>query len=131
MAFAESGVNPLDQDADGFRQRCARRIEQGRTWILVENGKLVFKADVIADTTEVIYLEGVWVSEVGRGNGYGVRCMSQLSKELLSRTKSISLLVDEKNKRAQRFYQKCGYKFVSTYDTIFLRKREAVSVGIN
>ncbi len=131
MAFEESGVNPLEQDPDGFRQRCARRIEQGRTWILVQDGQLLFKADVIADTSEVIYLEGVWVSEAGRGNGYGVRCMSQLSKELLNRTKAISLLVDENNKRAQTFYKKCGYKFVSTYDTIFLRKREPAGVGIN
>lgn len=131
MAFDESGINPLEQDPEGFRQRCKRRIEQGRTWILVDDGTLLFKADVIADTSEVIYLEGVWVSEKGRGNGCGVRCMSQLSKTLLSRTKAISLLVDEKNKRAQSFYRKCGYKFISTYDTIFLKKSEKARIEVS
>ena len=50
MAFEESGVNPLEVDPDGFRKRCARRIEQGRTWVVLENGELVFKADIISDT---------------------------------------------------------------------------------
>ena len=96
MAFKESGIDPLEKDAEGFRQRCKRRIEMGRTWVLIEDGTLIFKADVISDTSEVVYLEGVWVNEKGRGAGYGVRCMSQLSRELLQHTKAISLLVDEK-----------------------------------
>jgi predicted GNAT family acetyltransferase len=47
----------------GFRERCLRRIEQGRTWVVVENGLLVFKADVISKTPEVNYLEGIWLRE--------------------------------------------------------------------
>ncbi|HET6851662.1 MAG TPA: hypothetical protein VFH46_05025, partial [Pyrinomonadaceae bacterium] len=31
LAFAESGVNPLEIDPQGFRERCRRRIDQGRT----------------------------------------------------------------------------------------------------
>ncbi|HKR61406.1 MAG TPA: GNAT family N-acetyltransferase [Pyrinomonadaceae bacterium] len=124
MALEESGINPLERDAEGFRQRCQRRIEQGRTWVLVADGELLFKADIIADTTEVIYLEGVWTSEKIRGTGLGVNCMSQLAQELLQRTKSISLLVDERNMRAQAFYRKCGFRFLTTYDTIFLEQED-------
>ncbi|MGH9872463.1 MAG: hypothetical protein ACRD9S_08355 [Pyrinomonadaceae bacterium] len=62
LAFAESGVIPLERDPEGFRQRGARRIEQGRTWIWVEAGEIVFKADVVSDTPSVIYLEGVWTN---------------------------------------------------------------------
>lgn len=124
MAFMESGINPLDNDAEGFRERCKRRIEMGRTWILLEDDTLIFKAEVISDTKEVVYLEGVWVNEKTRGAGYGVRCLSQLSRELLKGTKSISLLVDQTNKRAQAFYRKCGFKFLATYDTIFLEQED-------
>ena len=63
LAFAESGVNPMEVDPQGFRERCLRRIEQGRTWVVVENGLLIFKADVISKTPEVIYLEGIWLRE--------------------------------------------------------------------
>lgn len=62
MAFEESGVNPMERDAVGFRLRCARRIEQGRVFVCIENGRLLFKADIVADTPEGIYLEGVYVA---------------------------------------------------------------------
>src|SRR5215208_2176404 len=39
LALAESGINPLDVDPQGFRDRCLRRIEQGRTWVVIEDGK--------------------------------------------------------------------------------------------
>lgn len=120
MAFEESNVNPLDTDAKGFRQRCARRINQGRTWVLVDGDKLVFKADIIAETNDVVYLEGVWVCPEKRGSGYGQRCLSQLARTLLADAKSIVLFVNDENKEAKNFYQKAGFKPVASYDTIFL-----------
>src|SRR5207237_9525065 len=61
-AFDESGVNPLEVNPSGFRERCARRIKQGRTWVAIEGGRLRFKIDVVSDTPEVVYLEGAYVS---------------------------------------------------------------------
>jgi predicted GNAT family acetyltransferase len=122
MAYDESRVNPLEKDPDGFRLRCLRRIEQGRTWVVVRDGQIIFKADIISDTPEVIYLEGVWISETDRGNGSGIRCMSQLARKLLGRTKSLCLLVNQENERSCAFYRKAGYRLRSTYDTIFLQQ---------
>lgn len=121
LAFDESGIDPLAADPEGFRQRCARRIELGQTWLWVEEGRLTFKADVITDTPEVIYLEGIWVDPGERGKGHGFNCMSQLSRELLARTRSVCLLVNERFEAAQRFYKRAGFEQVSYYDTIFLR----------
>lgn len=126
LAFAESGVNPMQVDADGFRARCLRRIEQGRTWVVVENGLLIFKADVISKTPEVIYLEGIWVREDERNQNIGTRLMSELARRLLENTKSICLLVNERNKSAHGFYRKCGFNFRATYETIFLPRKEQV-----
>ncbi len=125
MAFEESGVNPMEKDPEGFRLRCLRRIHQGRTWVWVENNELIFKADIMADTPEVIYLEGIWVNSKARGQGIGMRCMSQLACTLLKQTKSICLLVNEQNEDVHRFYQKAGYKVVSRYDTIFLEQENS------
>ncbi len=124
LACAESGINPLQVDPDGFRKRCLRRIEQGRTWVVIEDGKLIFKADVISRTAAVSYLEGIWISEARRANGDGLRFMSALMRRLLEGTKSICLLVNETNKRAQSFYRKCGFHFRATYETIFLPRLE-------
>ena len=120
-AFEESGVNPLDMDPSGFRERCARRIKQGRTWVAIEAGRLKFKADIVSDTPNVVYLEGVYVSPEHRGNGYGGRCMTQLTNHLLERTKSVCLLVNQKNSAAQASYRKAGYEFREYYDTLYLQ----------
>lgn len=126
LAFAESGVNPMEIDAQGFRERCLRRIEQGRTWVVVENGSLIFKADVISKTPEVVYLEGVWLREDRRLQKTGTRLMSELMRRLLEDTKSICLLVNETNEWAQGFYRKCGFHFRATYETIFLPRKGQV-----
>ena len=120
LALEESGVNPLDRDATGFRSRCRRRIEQGRVWVLVTGGELIFKVDVISDTREVIYLEGVYVNPKYRGQGYGSRCLSQLSRQLLQRTSALTALVNEDKTDALRFFDKVGFARRAVYDTIFL-----------
>ena len=122
MAELESGINPYEVDPKGFRARCARRIEMGRTWVMEEDGRLLFKADIQADTPDVIYLEGVWVAPAERGKGIGRNCMRQLCRDLLTRTKSVCLLVNEDSKRAHTFYRMCNFKMRGVYDSIFLRQ---------
>jgi predicted GNAT family acetyltransferase len=123
IAFDESGIDPLQVDPEGFRQRCARRIELGQSWVLIEDGRLIFKAEVVSDTPEIIYLEGIWVDSQDRGRGIGARCMSQLSRNLLLRSSSVCLLVNEKNRSARAFYEKAGFKLISYYDTIYLEEQ--------
>jgi ribosomal protein S18 acetylase RimI-like enzyme len=123
MAAAESGVNPLESDPQGFRLRCARRIESGRVWVLLEDGRLVFKADIASDTPECVYVEGVYVEPESRRRRYGLRCLAQLGRQLLGRTRVVSALVNEANAPAQALFQRAGYKLRGYYDTIFLEKR--------
>ncbi len=125
LACEESGVNPMERDPSGFRLRSARRIEQGRVWVLMENGRLIFKAEVVSDTPEVVYLEGIYVAPEDRGQGIGRRCLSQLTRNLLARTKLVSLLVNEENEGASQFYLKSGFKLRAHYDTIYLQQATA------
>ena len=120
MAFEESGVSPLDRDPDGFRRRTARRIEQGRVWTWVRDGKLIFKADVIAEASQAIYLEGIHVHPEERLKGYGLRCLTQLGSTLLARSKSLCLTINQRNENALTFYAKAGFQFHSHYETIYL-----------
>ena len=122
MAFAESGVNPLHSDAEGFRLRTLRRIEQGRVWLWAEGGRLVFKADIMADTPEAVYLEGVYVRPDERGKGHGTRCLSQLGRLLLARTRTLCLVVNEQHEAARAFYVNAGFEPRGNYDTIYLRR---------
>jgi ribosomal protein S18 acetylase RimI-like enzyme len=122
MAFDENGVNPLDVDPAGFRQRCARRIRQDRVWVSVEDNKLMFKADIISDLPQITYVEGVYVSPEKRGNGFGGRCIRQLTNALLTRSKSVCLLVREHNSAAHACYKSAGYTMREYYETLFLQQ---------
>lgn len=120
LALSESGIDPLESDPEGFLSRVRRRVEQGRVWVWIEDERLIFKTDIFSHTPEVIYLEGVYVNPSERGKGYGLRCLSQLSRELLRSAKSLCLLVNEQNGEAREFYRRAGYKVHSHYDTIYL-----------
>ncbi len=120
VAFQESGVNPLEKDREGFLKRVSRRIELGRVWTVTdENGKLIFKADVVAETSEVNYLEGIWVAPDHRGENIGTNCLSQLSRILLNSVKFVCLLSNESFVQAHRAYLKAGFKSKDCCVTIF------------
>ena len=126
MAFAESGINPLQHDPYGFRHRATRRIEQKRIWVWVKDTRLIFKADVIGETPEVAYLEGVYVHPEERRKGHGWRCLTKLCSLLLAQKKSICLTANDRNAIAASFYAKVGFKFRSNYETIYLRQEKQV-----
>lgn len=120
LALAESGIDPREKDAEGFTERCARRIEQGRTWVLSDGGQLIFKAEVASISPQTTYLEGVWVTPEKRGEGYGRSCMTQLARLLMWRAKSVCLFVNDDSDEARSFYRRAGYHLRTVYDTIFL-----------
>ena len=121
MAQAESGSDPLKRDPEGFRSRTALRISRGRNFIWMEDGKILFKADIIAETPQVIYLEGIYVAPGERLKGYGSSCLSQLGQMLLRRTGSICLTLNANKEKTKNFYSKAGYVLRSYYDTIYLQ----------
>jgi predicted GNAT family acetyltransferase len=119
LAFEESGINPLLQDGQGMLVRTARRIDQGRVWVLVQDGRVIFKADIISETPQTLFIEGVYVQPEARRQGYGLRSMTQLARNLLSRVHSICLVVNENNERARAFYQKAGFQIRGCYNTAY------------
>ena len=121
MLLDEGGSDPLKRDAEGFRNRIAQRIACGRNWIWTEDGKLLFKADIIAETPQVIYLEGIYVEAAERGKGYGSMCLKQLGRTLLRRSGSICLTLNATKEKTKNFYSKAGFALRSYYDTIYLQ----------
>jgi len=120
LAYQESGVSPLEKDRAGFLLRCQQRIERHRVWTLIRNGEVIFKADIISETPDVIYLEGVYVNPNDRNKGLGSRCLTQLCHRFLNRAQSIVILVNENKPNAHRFFQRVGFVASSVYDTLFL-----------
>ena len=119
MAFEVSGVDPLKKDPAGFRERYLRRIEKKRVWVLIENGRLIFKADVIAETPQASYIEGVYVRAEERGKGLGSRCVTDLGRILLKRTEALYLFVENQSTRTKLFYLNLGFNVAGQYDLLY------------
>lgn len=120
VAFIECGVDPMVKDREGFLKRVARRIEQDRVFIVTDGDELVFKADIIAETDNAIYLEGVYVSEKYRGKGIGSECLAALALELLGRVEHICLLSNVEFKNAHRSFVKAGFRHTDECTTLFV-----------
>ena len=119
MSLNTSGVDPTKKDPAGFRQRYLRRIAHGRVWVLIKHGKLIFKADVLAETTPATYLEGVYVSPEHRGLGIGSRCVNELGSILLRRSRAIYLFVENQYPTTQTFYERLGFEVAGQYDLLY------------
>jgi ribosomal protein S18 acetylase RimI-like enzyme len=119
MAFETSGVDPLTKDPAGFRERYLRRIQQNRVWVLMKKGQLIFKADVMTESAEIAYLEGVYVGPEERGKGLGRSCLQAIGHSLLQRKKAIYLFVEQKNARLQSFYFSLGFSAGGHYDLLY------------
>ncbi len=120
VAFIESGTDPLSRDREGFLKRCARRIEQNRVFVVFEGDQLVFKADIIAEASDVIYLEGVYVAPNLRGRGIGSVCLAEVCRRLLGRAMYVCLLSNVEAIHAHKSFAKAGLRNTGKCTTLFL-----------
>ena len=121
MAEEECGLNPLAVDAVGFRGRCALRVTRGRVWVLVETGRLLFKADVMAETPEAVYLEGIWTHPDYRNRGIAKSCLTELTRRLLRRQLALCLAVESSQKAALKVYRQVGFVHCEDYQARYLQ----------
>ncbi len=120
IAFMESGVDPMERDRQGFLERVMRRIEQGRIFVVVEDGRLVFKADVVALTSNAAYLEGVYVASERSGEGIGSNCLANVGLRLLNTVQNVCLLSNVDMHKAHRSFQKAGFRNTDKCTTVFV-----------
>jgi len=116
----ELGVDPLRRDAEGFRWRTLTQIEEGRSWIWVEDGTILFKAEASARTPSAVQLQQVWVDPPARRQGHGTRGLRDLCRLLLSEAPAVCLFVRAENDAAIGLYEKIGMRHVLDYRSILL-----------
>jgi len=69
----ELGVDPLATDPESFRWRTQTQIDEGRSWLWLEDGVVRFKAEASAWTPAAVQIQQVWVDPEARGRGDGAR----------------------------------------------------------
>ncbi len=114
----ELGFDPLASDAEGFRRRTLQQIETGRSWIWVDDGAILFKAEASAWTPHAVQLQQVWVDPSARNRQYGQRGLRDLVRLLLERVPRVCLFVRADNPVAIRLYEAIGMEKAGAYRSI-------------
>jgi RimJ/RimL family protein N-acetyltransferase len=114
----EIGVDPLQRDAEGFRWRTRQQIEERRSWLWLEEGVILFKAEASAWTPSAVQLQQVWVDPQARRRGYGRRALADLCGLLLEHVPAVCLFVRPENAPALRLYDSIGMTRELTYRSL-------------
>jgi ribosomal protein S18 acetylase RimI-like enzyme len=114
----EIGIDPFVRDPDGFRWRTRAQIEEGRSWLWVEDGTIHFKAEASAWTPSAVQIQQVWVDPAVRGRGYAQRGMRDLCRLLLARAPRICLFARPDNAPALRVYEAIGMRRTIAYRSL-------------
>ena len=116
----ELGVDPMRRDREGFRWRTRSQIDEGRSWLWVEDDVILFKAEASAWTPSAVQLQQVWVDPFVRQSGFGARGLRDLCRLLLESVPAVCLFVRAENVAAIRLYESIGMDHVLDYRSLLL-----------
>ncbi len=120
MYTEEVGTSPeAGGGADLYRARVAQLVAKGWSFARIEDGRVVFKAEVAAASPHACQVQGVYVDPARRGEGLAAAGMAAVV-ELARRTIApvVSLYVNEHNVAARRAYLRAGFAQSTTFSTV-------------
>ncbi|HVB27778.1 MAG TPA: DUF4081 domain-containing protein [Mycobacteriales bacterium] len=120
MFTEEVGVSPLQGDGGRlYRARVAELVACGRALARIEDGRVVFKAEVGAVTSAACQIQGVWVAPDLRGRGLaGPGVAAVVATALASIAPIVSLYVNDFNEPARRAYTRVGFAEVGAFMSV-------------
>lgn len=120
MFTEEVGVSPANGDGGSlYRARVGELIGQGRAFARIEDGRVVFKAEIGAATADACQIQGVWVDPALRGRGYANAGMAAVvAHAQASVAPVVSLYVNDYNTAARASYTRVGFAEVGTFMSV-------------
>ncbi|MBX7115463.1 MAG: DUF4081 domain-containing protein [Myxococcaceae bacterium] len=103
------GYDALAQNGHAFAERVALRVALKRTYVLEENGKLVFKLDLGSRSQSGAELEAPYTIPAERRKGHLTLCLGQISRHLLSSLPRLTLRIDDADTSTAAIARKVGY----------------------
>lgn len=114
----ELGIDPLARDPESFRWRTSAQIDEGRSWVWLEDDVVLFKAEASAWTPQAVQIQQVWVDPAARGQGHAARGLRDLCRLLLAQTPNVTLFVRRENAAAIALYEAIGMRKALEYRSI-------------
>ena len=120
MYTEEVGVSPeAGGGATLYRARVAQLISKGWSFARIEDGRVVFKAEVAAASPHACQVQGVWVAPERRGEGLATAGMAAVVNLALADVAPVvSLYVNEHNTPARRVYANVGFTQTAEFTTV-------------
>ncbi|MEU2112473.1 GNAT family N-acetyltransferase [Streptomyces sp. NPDC019507] len=120
MFTEEVGVSPMAGDGGLLYQaRIAELVSTGRSFARVDDGQVVFKAEVGAATPLACQIQGVWVAPEYRGRGLSETGMAAVVRYALADVAPVvSLYVNDYNTAARAAYRRVGFREVGAFMSV-------------
>lgn len=119
MFTEEVGVSPIGPDGGAaYRARMADLIAAGRSFARIDDGTVVFKAEIGAVTPHACQVQGVWVPPQYRGQGHAIRGMAAVVRAGLRLAPIVSLYVNDFNLPARAAYERVGFTQAGTFMSV-------------
>jgi predicted GNAT family acetyltransferase len=120
MFTEEVGVSPLISGAESaYRARVAELVRHGRAYARIDDGRVVFKAEVGAIGDDVCQVQGVWVDPAYRGLGLATPGMSSVvTLARRDHSRVVSLYVNDFNTVARKVYENVGFRPHGSFATV-------------
>jgi ribosomal protein S18 acetylase RimI-like enzyme len=110
MHREEVGIDPLERDAAGYRERVRELVEQKRSVIRVVDGEIAAKCEYSAVTNETVQLMGVWTNPRFRRRGYARALLREVCGHCARKGKAVTLFVNDFNLPAIALYEELGFQ---------------------
>ncbi|MCI3224866.1 GNAT family N-acetyltransferase [Streptomyces sp. NP-1717] len=120
MFTEEVGVSPLAGDGGLLYQaRVAELVGAGRSFARIDDGKVIFKAEIGAATSHACQIQGVWVAPEFRGQGLSEGGMAAVVRYALADVAPVvSLYVNDYNIPARASYRRVGFREVGAFMSV-------------
>ncbi|MFE2848696.1 GNAT family N-acetyltransferase [Streptomyces scopuliridis] len=120
MFTEEVGVSPLAGDGGLLYQaRVAELVGAGRSFARIDDGRVIFKAEIGAATTRACQIQGVWVDPEFRGRGLSEAGMAAVVRYALADVAPVvSLYVNDYNTPARAAYRRVGFREVGAFMSV-------------
>jgi predicted GNAT family acetyltransferase len=116
----ELGISPESRDGGSYyRTRVADLIGRGYAFARIEDGEIVFKAEVGVATPSAFQIQGVWVRPDRRGEGLSAPGVAAVVAAGLREIAPVATLyVNDFNVSARRAYSRVGFRPTATFMTV-------------
>jgi uncharacterized protein len=120
MFTEEVGVSPIGGDGGVlYRSRIAELVTAGRSYARIENGRVLFKAEIGSATERACQVQGVWVDPARRGGRLSVAGMAAVVALALDAVAPVvSLYVNDYNAPARRAYERVGFTEIGAFTSV-------------